>query len=104
MDAQLDALASARPRAARDAEQLDPVAQFLGVADVLARELRDAFGVGLVELHRHAERDRRHDRELVRGVDAFDVERRIGFGIAARLRLGSAPRRTARPSRASPRG
>ena len=84
MHAQLDAVR----RAPRDAEQLDPVAELLGVADVLARELRDALGVDLVELHRHAEGDRRHDRELVRGVDAFDVERRVGLGVAARLRLG----------------
>ena len=50
--------------------------------------LRDALGVRLVELHRHAEGDRRHDRELVRGVDALDVEGRVGLGVAARLRLG----------------
>ena len=74
-------------RAPRDAEQLDPVAQLLGVADVLARQLRDALGVDLVELHRHAEGDRRHDGELVRGIDALDVERRVGLGVAARLRL-----------------
>ena len=84
MHAELDA----GRRAPRDAEELDAIAQFLRVADVLAGQLRDAFGVDLVELHRHAEGDRRHDRELVRGVDALDVERGIGLGIAARLRLG----------------
>jgi hypothetical protein len=82
MDAELDA--GLRPP--RDAEELDPVTELLRVADVLARELRDALGVDLVELHRDAEGNRRHDRELVRGVDALDVERRIGLGVAARLR------------------
>ena len=47
-------------------------------------------------------RDGRHDRELVRGVDALDVERRIGLGVAARLRLrqhvGEASRPVARIS------
>ena len=93
---------SARPP--RDAEQLDPVAELLGVADVLLRELRDALGVGLVELHRDAEGDRRHDGELVRGVDALDVERRVGLGVAALLRLLQHRGERQRPCRASPRG
>ena len=83
MHAQLDAPG----RAPRDAQQLDAVAQFLGVADVLPGELRDAFGVGTVELHRDAEADRRDDGELVRGIDAFDVEGRIGLRVAQALRL-----------------
>jgi hypothetical protein len=41
----------------------------------------------LVELHRDAEGDRRHDGQLVGGVHAFDVEGRVGFGIAQFLRL-----------------
>ena len=45
------------------------------------------FGVGLVELHRDAEGDRRQDGQLVRGVDALDVEGRIGLGVAEPLRL-----------------
>ena len=83
MHAQFDPLR----RAPGDAQQLDAVAQLLGVADVFARQLGDAFGIGLVELHRNAEGDRRHDGELVRGVDAFDVEGRVGLGIAQLLRL-----------------
>ena len=71
----------------RDAEQLDAVAELFGVADVGAVQLRDAFDIGLVELHRHAEGDRAHDRRLVRGVDAFDVEGRVGFGVAQALRF-----------------
>ncbi len=75
-------------RAPRDAEQLDAVAQPLGVLDVDGGELADALGVGLVELHRDAEGDRGEDGELVRGVDAVDVEGGIGLGVAQALRLG----------------
>ena len=96
MHAQLDAAG----RAAGDAEQLDPVAQFLGVTDVLTGEPGDALGVGAVELHRDAEADRGEDGELVRGIDAFDVESRIGLRVAAAAAPPAAPLRTLRPSRA----
>ena len=57
-------------------------AQRLGYA-----ETDPTFDIGLVELHRDAERDRAHDRRLVRGVDSLDVEGRVGLGIAQALRL-----------------
>ncbi len=85
--AQLDAFAGGSRRAAGDAQQLDAVAQLFGVADVHCLQLADAFHVGLVELHRDAEGNRRHDGQLVRGIHAFDVEGRIGLGVAQRLRL-----------------
>ena len=75
-------------RAPRDAEQLDAVAQPLGVLDVGGGELADALGVRLVELHRDAEGDGREDGELVGGVDAVDVEGGVGLGVAQALRLG----------------
>ena len=80
---QLDALG----RALGDAQELDAIAQLLGVADVLRAQLGDAFDIGLVELHRDAEGDRRHDGGLVRGVHPFDVEGGVGLGIAQALRL-----------------
>jgi len=83
MHAQLDALRGA----ARYPEQLDAVAQFLGIADVLLGELGDALGVGLLELHRDAEGDRRHDGELVRRIHALDVESGVGLGVAQALRF-----------------
>ena len=83
MHAQLDAILGA----ARDAQQLDAIAELFGVLHVLARQLGDALGVGAVELHRDAEGDRRQDGELVRGVDALDVEGRIGLGVSQFLRL-----------------
>jgi hypothetical protein len=70
-----------------DAQQLDAVAQLFGIADVGRLQRGDAFDVGLVELHRDAERDGAHDRGLVRGVHAFDVEGRVGLGITQLLRL-----------------
>ena len=39
----------------------------------------------LAELHRDAEGERGEDCQLVRGVDALDVEGRIGLGVAAAL-------------------
>ena len=42
----------------------------------------------LVRLGRDAERDLRQDRELVGGVGAVHVERRVGLGVAELLRLG----------------
>ena len=83
MHAQLDSLRGVLG----DSQQLDAVAELLGIADVRLSELRDSFPVALVELHRDAEGDRRHDGELVRGVHALDVEGRIRLGIAAFLRL-----------------
>ena len=83
MDAELDPCL----RTPRNAEELDAVSELFRVTDVLARQLRDALGIDLVELHRHAERDRRHDGQLVRGVDALDVVGRIGLGVTARLRF-----------------
>ena len=41
-----------------------------------------------VERHRPAERQRRQDRQLVRRVDAVDVEARVGLGVAQLLRVG----------------
>ena len=59
----------------------------LGVADVHRLQRGDAFDIGLVELHRYAERDGAHDGGLVGRVHAFDVERGVGLGITQRLRL-----------------
>ena len=50
-------------------------------------QLGDALDISAVELHWCAERDRAHDRDLVRRVHALDVEGRVGFGIAQRLSL-----------------
>ena len=71
----------------RDAEQLDAVAQVLGRLDVGLADRLDALDVDLLEVELGAEGEARQDGELVRGVEAADVEGRIGLGVAQRLRL-----------------
>ena len=55
--------------------------------DVVRRDVGDALHRHAVEIGRGAEGQRRQQRELVGGVAAADVESRIGFGIAQRLRF-----------------
>src|SRR5262249_45668570 len=70
-----------------DAEQLDAVAELFGKVDVESRNMPDSFSVNSGEVDRAAETDARQDRQLVRGVDAVDVETRISFGITELLRF-----------------
>ena len=72
----------------RDAEQLDAVAEFAGERDVQRGDLADALDMHRLERHWPAEGDCRQDRQLVRGIDAVDVERRIGLGVTQLLRIG----------------
>ena len=81
--AQLDAMLTALG----DAQQLDAVAQLLGITDVHRLQRADALDMRLVELHRHAKGDGAHDGRLVGGIDALDVEGGVGFGVAQALRL-----------------
>src|SRR5207244_3586706 len=60
--------------------------------DVGARQLFDSFPETFLELHRDAEGERRQDGELMRGVDALDVEARIGLRVPAPLRLAEGGR------------
>ena len=72
----------------RDAEQLDAVAELLGEVDV---EPGHRAGCPRHVCRRGrpgAESQAGQDRELVRGIDAVDVESGIGLGIAQLLRLG----------------
>ena len=70
-----------------DAQQFDAVAQLFSVADVLAFQLADAFQVAVLEINRRAERKRGHNAQFVCRIVAFDIESRIGFGIAQLLCL-----------------
>ena len=47
----------------------------------------DALDVDLVERHARAERQAGQQGELVGGVEAADVEGRVGLGVALGLRL-----------------
>ena len=71
-----------------DREQLDDVSEVGGRGDVGGGDLRDALAVHVAGDDLRAERDRREDRGLRRGVEALDVGGRVAFGVAERLRLG----------------
>ena len=72
----------------RDAQQLDAIAKFGGERDVERGDAADALDMHRVERDRPAERQRGQDRQLVRRIDAVDVERRIGLRVAELLRIG----------------
>ena len=95
MHALLDALVGAL----RDAEQLDAVAEFVRRLDVGAGDALDALDIDRFGVDLACRRQRRQDRQLVGGVEAADVEGRIGFGVTEPLRLAQAHRRTTAPSR-----
>ena len=63
-------------------EVFDPVAQFIGVSDVLPFYPADALGVGLLELQWDAEGDGTQDGQLVRRIDTLNIKRRVGFRVA----------------------
>jgi hypothetical protein len=57
-------------------------------ADVLGGDALDPLDLHRAEVDLRAEGDGGEQRELVGGVDAAHVERRVGLEIAQRLRLG----------------
>ncbi len=71
-----------------DPEELDAEAQLVREADIEPRYVTDALGINAVGVDRSAEGEARQDRQLVRGIDAVDVEARISLGITELLRLG----------------
>ena len=71
----------------RDAEQLDAVAELVGRLDVGRRDLLDALDIDGLEAHARAKGKAREQGKLMRGVEAADVEGRIGLGVTLRLRL-----------------
>ncbi len=80
-------LAILAPLGIGDADQADDETERGRLFDIGGAQARNSFGLDGGEIDPRAERDRGEDRELVRGVDPFDVEGRIGLGIAERLRL-----------------
>ena len=69
------------------AEQLDAVAEVLGGLDVGLGDGLDALHVDLVEGDAGAEGEAGQQRKLVGGIEAADVEGRIGLGVALGLRF-----------------
>ncbi len=70
-----------------DAQVLDPVTQFAGIAHVFRQDAGDALDVDRIEAQRHAEGERGQDHQLVGGINALHVEGRIGLGVTQQLCL-----------------
>ena len=66
------------------------VAELLRRLEVERRDRRDALDIDRVGVDLGAEGEARQDGELVRGIEALDVEGRIGLGIAEPLRVREA--------------
>ena len=73
---------------AGDAEQLNGVAEFACLGDVLGADGTDALLVYVVGGHTGAKADGGEDRRFAGGVEAVDVGGRVGLGIALGLRVG----------------
>ena len=65
-----------------DRKQFDFITEFFAVGDIFAGDFRNAFPIDVFQRNTLAERKGRKNRELIRRVEAFDVRRRIKFGIA----------------------
>ena len=78
---QFDALV----RAPGNAEMFNPVTQFIGIGDVLLFDIPYTLGIGFVKLQRDAEGYGAHDGQLVRRIDALNVEGRVSLRITQRL-------------------
>src|SRR5690606_17371823 len=82
--AQLDTVVAT----ARNAKQLDAVTQPGRVLDIFSLQLRDAFYACFIKLNRDAGGEGSQQSKLVRGIDPFDIEGRVGLCIPQSLRLG----------------
>ena len=75
-------------RAPGDAQQLDAVAEFVGSGEIGRRDRGNALDVDGILIDLAAESETGEQRQLLRGVEAFDVEGGIGLGIAQPLSVG----------------
>ena len=87
-EARMDALEQRAVDLGGERDQLDPETERRGMVDVDRGDVADALGGDGGEVDPRPERDPGEDAELVRGVDAVDVERRVGLGEAQSLRVG----------------
>ena len=71
----------------RDREELDAVAELPRVGDVLRRHQGDALRIDVLQLDVGSEGERGQDLQLVGRIHSFDVEGRIGLGVAVGLGL-----------------
>src|SRR5690606_26664827 len=71
----------------RDPEKLDPIAELARELDVERGDVADAFDMHRVQRDPRPEGDAGEDCELMRRIDAVDVEARVRFRVAKRLCL-----------------
>ena len=71
-----------------DCEELDRVAHVPRVPEILGLHPAYALSIDGIDRHLRTERQPRQDCDLVQGVEAVDVCRRVGFRVAEGLRLG----------------
>ena len=83
----MNALRDRRLAVAGDSQELDPVAELDGEADVECADVANALNMHGGKIHRAAEDDAGENRELVGGVDPVDVGGGIGLCVAKLLRL-----------------
>src|SRR5687768_16278844 len=83
MGAQLDLLAAV----VTDAQVLEREAEALGEAEIDVFDATDALDQKLIGADAAVERQHADDRQLLGGVMALDVERRVRLGVAELLRL-----------------
>ena len=86
MHALLDAVVGALGHA----QQLDAEAEFVGGEEIGERDGFDAFHRNGAGVDAAAEGERGENGQFVGGVEAADVEGRVGLGIAQALRFGEA--------------
>ena len=72
----------------RQRQQLDDVAHVVGGVHVELRDIADALGVDVVELHTAVEGDGCQDGDLRGGIETVDVGGGVRLGEALRLSLG----------------
>ncbi len=66
-------------------QQLDPVAEFLRIQNVGDIKRVDSVARNIAPMNARPERQMRQNGQLLGGVSAVDVHRRVGLGIAAAL-------------------
>ncbi len=87
-EARVDALEQGAVDLLGERDELDPEAERRGMVEVDARDVADALGGDMGEIEPRTEGDRREDAQLVRRVDAVDVEARVGLGEPEPLGVG----------------
>ena len=84
----MDPLLDRRAAPTRDPQKLDPVSKRLRKLDIERGNPPNALRIDIFKIHAASERNRCQDRQLVRCIDAIDIETRIGLGVSQRLSIG----------------